>query len=107
MVTFPTAGLFSTRLLRAAFSGLGLAAFAVAEIPEHPKNSFERHSAPGSSESTGLPGSVGRENSKSYERTRQLIENKGRDVLNPVNLLKIGSLTQLSRQDIENKLLMS
>jgi hypothetical protein len=40
--------------------------------------------------------------SKSYERTRQPIENKGQEISNPINLLKAGSLAPLPRQDIEN-----
>ncbi|HXJ93895.1 MAG TPA: hypothetical protein VMT20_13680 [Terriglobia bacterium] len=42
------------------------------------------------------------QNSKSYQRTRQPIENKGQEISNPVNLLMAGSLASLSRQGIEN-----
>ncbi|HXJ95152.1 MAG TPA: hypothetical protein VMT20_20110 [Terriglobia bacterium] len=44
------------------------------------------------------------QNSISYERTCQPIENKGHEFLNPVNLLKVKWLALLSRQVIENKL---
>jgi len=46
------------------------------------------------------------QNSKSYERTRQLIENKGQQISNTVNSLKLSSLTSLPRQDIENMTVM-
>ena len=43
------------------------------------------------------------QNSNSHERTRQPIENKGPEVSNPVNPLKVRLLALLSRQDTENK----
>ena len=43
------------------------------------------------------------QNSKSYEGTRQPIENKGQEVLRPNNLLKVDALASLSRQGIENE----
>jgi hypothetical protein len=51
---------------------------------------------------TNTPPTRKSQNSKSYERTRQLIENKRQEVSKPINLLKAEALAALSRQDVEN-----
>ncbi len=45
-------------------------------------------------------------NSKSYERTRQLTENKEQEISSPVNSLKVSSLTSLTCHAIENMTVM-